>query len=90
MKVTFTDGTAFYFVVPSLSHYGNVIVEIKRKGTEYIVSHACSENACNENVLCDHNRHANVFIKSWNIDYESIVIHYKNKQIQLQSHWIQI
>ena len=51
MKVTFTDGTAFYFVVPSLSYYGNVIVEIKEKELNISFLIPVLKMLCNENVL---------------------------------------
>lgn len=91
IKATFYDGAAYYFVVPSNSScIGNIVVAIKKKGSEYIVSHACKKNEDDADIHCEHTVLANYLIEDWNSIGTNYSIQYKREHVVLKPDLIQL
>lgn len=91
IKATFTDGTTYFFVVPSdSSNFGNIVVAIKKNGSEYTISHACSKNKESADQLCEHTVIANYLIQDWNSQTNNYTVCYEREHIVLTQELIQV
>lgn len=92
IRATFSEGTTFYFVVPSDSScHGNIVVAIKKEGRVYTITHACKHNKKFTDKHCEHTVLANYLIEEWNRNNDlNYSVQYRCEHIELKPEMIQI
>ncbi|MEQ2529164.1 hypothetical protein WMO40_21045 [Bacillaceae bacterium CLA-AA-H227] len=91
IRATFIEGTTYYFVVPSDSScFGNIVVAIKKEGSEYTIVHACKNNEESAEKHCEHTVLANYLIEEWNNKHNNYSVQYKREHVVLKPDMIQV